>query len=234
MDKVSVWYLSKKDTDRDLRMKARFEKLNISSNLVEWVTKEWLIENGYSKKVADTYKDYNCMWGHIKMIKQFLKTDKEYGMILEDDVYINKNLPNDIGFILSKMKHLELDILLIGYLTDRSPVKVEGINCHNIIVQGMSICSYHDELWGTQGYIITRKHAEYVLSKYDESYVTRFPNKEEKIPFSADWTITKSGKRASIYPMYIVEEGTIASTHAGQVAFHKNCHSFNYKKELFV
>ena len=41
-------------------------------------------------------------------------------------------------------------------------------------------------------------------------------------PFAADWTITKNGKRAFIYPPLAVEEGEINSPHEGQINFHRS------------
>jgi len=53
-------------------------------------------------------------------------------------------------------------------------------------------------------------------------------------PFSADWTITKDGNRALIFPMLAVEDGKTRNCDSGQDIFHQSCHLYNYNPETFI
>jgi hypothetical protein len=81
---------------------------------------------------------------------------------------------------------------------------------------------------GSQMYMISRKYAREVLDTYTLAW-THLGK-----PFAADWTITKSGNRAMIYPMLGLEDGGTGSTDAGQIAFHRNCFMINYQPALYV
>lgn len=225
MDRIRTYYLSNKDSERDLRMKERFKILNIDANQIQWVNTEWLKSKGFDS--------HSCQWGHIAMIKQFLEdikdTDINYGCFFEDDVYLHKHLPSDMSFLLNQISYSNLDVLLIGYLINYKPIAVKSQGIHDIL-HSSSICRYDNELWGAQGYILTKGYAMYLVDKYNEEYLVRFLNGLERVPFASDWTITKDGNRALVYPMYAVEEGTMTGTHQGQVMFHKICHVMNYNE----
>lgn len=226
MDSVGVYYLSREGTDRDNRMQERFNKLNVIAQRVEWVSHEWLKEKGYY-----SYAAASCQFGHLKMLKCFVESKHEYACILEDDVYLKKSFTDDVTTLLNKIKQLNLDILLIGYLLNYKPYTE---NDHHKIIDTNMILRFPDDLWGSQGYLITRKHALYLINKYNENYLDRILAGENLTPFSADWTLTKDGNRAIVCPMLAVEEGIIASNHQGQINFHRSCTEFNYKPDEYV
>jgi hypothetical protein len=65
------------------------------------------------------------------------------------------------------------------------------------------------DIWGTQMYMISRKHAQHLIDNYGLQTDYRFrslvdTNLEHWI---ADCLITKTGNRAMISPMIAVEEG---------------------------
>jgi hypothetical protein len=55
-------------------------------------------------------------------------------------------------------------------------------------------------------------------------------------PNNADWTITKSGRRALIYPMLAVEEkgGGKAYRDDTQTQWHDLCHNANYNPDVHI
>jgi len=223
---VSFYYLSREGTERDIRMVNRFNLLNIPTQRVDWMDNDWLISKGY--------ETFSCMWGHIKMIKEFLASGKEYGIFFEDDVYIRKSLLKEIDIIITKIEEYQLDVLLLGYLINHSPLKS---NNFNLFKGSGNIYEYHDELWGSQSYVLTRKHAKYIIDEYNEEYLDALIESEyddkKIVPFAPDWTITKDGKRAIVYPMYAVEEGNINTDHQDQINFHRSCFEFNYNSGEF-
>jgi hypothetical protein len=52
-------------------------------------------------------------------------------------------------------------------------------------------------------------------------------------PFNSDWTITKEGNRALLYPMIALEDGKTKYLDGGQHNYHQECHHNNYAPELF-
>jgi len=222
MDQLDFYFLSREGTDRDARMIHRFNTLMIPAQRVEWVSNDWLKQKGYDR--------YSCPWGHFKMLSQFVNNStKEFGMFFEDDVYLSKDLPTDLSFLINNMKKYKLDVLLTGYLIDRHPCKID-----NSSIMTVGFYKFDNELWGSQSYILTKNHAKYLLNKYNENYLDRCLAGEKLVPFSPDWTITKDGNRAIVYPMYAVEEGNINSDHQGQINFHRSCTQFNYKKDYYI
>lgn len=226
---LRTYCLCKSGTERYNRMKYRIDTLGLDVSMVEWMDKDWLIEKNYQR--------FSCQWGHIKILKQFLedikniediKKDIYYCCVIEDDVYISKDFECDTGFLLNKMKTLNLDVLLVGYLIDCNPINTDAALSTTVF------CKYNDQLWGSQGYIVTKSYAEYIVKTYDEKYLDKFIQDNQGKPFSPDWTITKDGKGALVYPMYFVEEGVIADKHPGQVRYHESCHRFNYKKDKYI
>ena len=71
-------------------------------------------------------------------------------------------------------------------------------------------------------YMITRDYAKWVMENINNSLT----------PFSPDWTITKNGKRALIYPMLAIENGEGLYPDYGQHIFHLESHTFNYTPEF--
>lgn len=224
MDEVSFYYLSDIGSERDLRMIKRFETLAIPAKRIECVPNSWLKERGYDNSA------YGCMWGHIKILNEFIdNSNASFCMVFENDVYINKNLVSDIPFLCNRMKILNLDILLTGYLINYNPG-----NFNDKTIDNIGFYNYDNDLWGSQSYIITRKHAKYIVGKYNEDYLKLTLIDKNLVPFAADWTITKDGNKAIVYPMYAVEEGNINSDHWGQINFHKSCKDFNYRESLYI
>lgn len=226
MYKIGIFYLSNEGTERDNRMQDRFSKIDIRAERVPWVSKEWLIEKKY-----DSYEASGCQFGHLKMLKRFIETGYEYGCFLEDDVYLKKTFNKDIVNLINKMEELKLDLLLIGYLINYKPY--EESNWHKVLDSSM-ILRYYDRLWGSQGYLITKNHATHLINKYNEDYLDRILKGENLTPFLADWTLTKDGNRALVWPMLAVEEGIVSKTEQDQIDFHKSCKDFSYNPQEYI
>lgn len=160
---------------------------------------------------------WSCMLGHLNMIRQFYEnTDYEYGIFCEDDIHIHRGLKDRMPTIIQDFKELNLDILLMGFLF---AYPEEDINirlfagCDILkkcsIPNSHSYYNYHNEMWGTQMYMLSREHAKYLLSKYtlQMAKLALVHHIEGWTHFSADWTLTKDGRRALVWPMYAVEDG---------------------------
>jgi len=187
-------------------MRNRFCQLGFSEN-------EAIITPGVEYSVDNSPdRTAGMMLGHLAMIRQFYEDQAkpEYGIFCENDVYIHRDIKTRIPQIIQDFDELGLDILLMGFLfaypQQDLDVKLQD-NC-DILKKGAfhSYYDYYNTMWGSQMYMISRKQSKYFLDKYTleiaKSPPPNFP------PFASDWTLTKDGKRALIWPMMAVEDGT--------------------------
>ena len=77
-------------------------------------------------------------------------------------------------------------------------------------------------------YMISRKHARFLLDKYTIEYGIADLSR----PYNPDWTLTKDGKKAMIYPLVAVEEGSTKNDCYSQNDFHQRCFLQNYNKDV--
>lgn len=168
-------------------------------------------------------------YGHLDMLQHFIdNSTKEFAIVMEDDILIKDTFVEDIIKSIDVMKTENIDILMIGYL------------CHNPIhtysnfpeiytpysTHKFRIMGYPNDSWGTQMYMISRKQCIYLLDKYTNGYLERSLENLEMIPFSADWTITKEGKRALLYPLRVIENGSMEYEDEWQDKCRKLCAEF--------
>ncbi len=222
----SFYCLSFNNIERKTHMKNRFTQLNLDVHFYDGV-------NNDDERISIPLKNndvgieggWSCMYGHLDMINKFLNdTDKEYGVFCEDDVYIHKELANDIPKIIHDFKTMNLDVLLLGYLITYHPSTEKNIK---------NYYSYNDHLWGSQMYMISRSHAKNLIHKYYGDYAVQSLT-EPMTPFSADWTITKDGNRAIVYPMYAVEDGKKKYGWKDQENLHIGTFTYNYNELNFI
>lgn len=213
--------LSYKNDYRKYRMMGRFLRLNIEHFISEGVGPE-------DVRLQNFRRNCSCTHGHIDNLKRFINSDVEYGIFCEDDIYINKNLKDFIPKILKDYELLQVNVLLLGYLIYSNPN--ENNKIENFSNLNFSYYRYPDNLWGTQMFMMNKFWAKFLLN-YLENH---FDEDNPDLPFSADWTITKLGKRAMIYPMLAVEDGEKNYSDFGQQAAHKGTFNHNYKAEFFL
>jgi GR25 family glycosyltransferase involved in LPS biosynthesis len=239
-DLCAFYCLSYKNEERKTALTQSFSQLNINIEFYEGVGFDdprlsVLVENHVGSK-----RPWSCAYGHFDMINKFLnETDKEYGIFCEDDLYLDKNLANDIPTLVEDFKTMNLDLLLLGYLIT---YKIEGYHHgfsikHDFSNRTRKYHEYPDDLWGAQMYMLSRSHAKQLIEKYYNGYAEKTLNPEFSVimkPFSSDWTITKDGNRAIVYPMYAIEDGKTVYEDHGQRIFHQSCFYQNYNPEQFI
>jgi len=239
-DLCAFYCLSYKNEERKTALKNRFSQLGINVEFYDGVEFDdprlsIPLENKDCLK-----KSWSYTYGHFDMINKFItETDKEYGVFCEDDIYLDKNLANDIPGIVEDFKAMNLDVLLLGYLTT---FKIEEYH-HGFSIKNefhnrtKKYHNYPNDLWGAQMYMLSRTHAKTLLEKYYNGYAEQSINPELNAnmqPFCSDWTITKDGNRAIIYPMYAVEDGKTQYETGGQHNFHQDVFHQNYNPEQFI
>jgi hypothetical protein len=237
MNNYKFYCLSYNNEEKKQNMIRIFNLLRIPCIFYEGVSHE-------DRRIKDLNegikKVFSISYGHLDMIRHFYEySDKEFGIFCENDVFIHKDLVNDLPDILRDMKTLELDVLSLGYLSrfkiyehyvdynlKKGHEKIEGgkYKYHN----------FPDLLWGAQMYILTRNQAKVLLEKYTEEYANRTLIDTSLKPFSADFTMIKEGNRALITPILCIENNHTTCDHESHDEFHKDCFECHYDKDLFI
>ena len=234
---IPVYVVNYKNEERKNKMTERFNTVEINPIFIKEVHSN---DNRLNYNIDISIKRiWSIMLQHLDCMKDFFEnTDKTHCIICEDDIYISKNITNDIESIITNFDELELDILMLGYLLNH---KIDNNNYHHNhyfpVLNNANINneymyhSYPDDIWGTQMYLISRNYAEFLLNKFTPQFA--FEN-IDTLNYNPDWIITKNGKRALINPMIAVEEGINLSNHEGQINFHKSCCECNYNPDIYI
>jgi GR25 family glycosyltransferase involved in LPS biosynthesis len=240
-DNYKIYCLSYNNPVRKLSMKNRFEKLKVNYIFYDGVNfSDPRIHN-------ESYKQcWSCMYGHLDMIKLFYDDpNTNYGIFCEDDIFIHKDFCELIPKIIQDFAYLNLDVLLLGYLLGFKIQKnnqnfILKNNNNNLNSDNYNYLNFPNDIWGTQMYMLSKENAGKLLEKYDHNsnYALKTLVDKSITPFSADWTITKDGNRALLYPCIAVENGDFNISHYGgcfgQYNFHKICHEINYDPNVFI
>jgi GR25 family glycosyltransferase involved in LPS biosynthesis len=230
--------LSYNNPERKENMKRRFESIGVDCFFYKGVAKDDSRINGRTVE----QRVWSCMYGHLDMIHDFYyNTNKLFGIFCEDDLYIHKDLEKKMPKIMFDFMYLKLDVLLLGYLL---PFKIEKNVYYKDFqkkntIQNTGIDSYHDypnDVWGTQMYMLSRSSAKKILDKYSFSsgYADKTIYDDSLTHFSADWTITKDGNRALIFPMLAVEDNQSTYDNEGQHNFHNACFQAHFVSDVFI
>ncbi len=227
---IPIYVVNMNDPIRKNKMIKRFDTIGLKYKFTPPVystDSRLSVENEKINKRA-----WSCQLAHLDSIKDFYEnTDNEYCIVCEDDILISKNFNRDLPLIIDNFNKLNLDILLLGYLLPfKLQFKIEHANFKFKNMIGYSFNEYPDNLWGSQMYLLKRSYAKFLLDKYTIEFALNDLDK----PYAADWTITKNGNRAMLYPMLAVEEGDTNTTHLGQKQFHKNCFLINYDANIYI
>lgn len=218
--------------ERAARMAARFAKIGLPLTFNPAVElDDPRIPNDLDRSEA---RVWSIMWGHLDVLRAFVeKADDniQYVVVCEDDVYIRRDLPRLLPLLTGACMSYGLDVLIMGYLQPYPPVEVRLRERFSPIpdVPQLSFLNYHDEIWGAQMYMMSKAHARDTLNYFTEDYAkrSRIPG-SGCAPFAADWTLTKRGRRALVYPMIAVEESQPHAFSGGHHEFHKRCRDANY------
>jgi len=221
--------LSFNNKERKTNMIRRFNIFNIDYRIYDGVKHD--DQRLINKDLSDCLlKEWSCCYGHLDMIHDFYyKTDKKYGIFCEDDIHIHKDLINIIPKILNDFNILQLDILLLGYLTpfivNKNMIDTRySLKRKTNIKPIYSYHNYPDTLTGTHMYILSRNHAKILLDKYYGNHL------DNNTTFISDIVITKEGNRALISPVLAVEEKQSYIKND----LHNLCHKQHFNSDKFI
>jgi hypothetical protein len=202
---------------REDRMHRRLKYLGLSATFVRGVDTTEM--QNYPEACRN-----GTFLGHLKLLRKFVEESKaDYAIVAEDDDYLHRDLKWQIPQVLADFKHMQLDVLLLGYLIDHIPTEALGFP-H--LTKGYY--GFHDELWGTQMYLLTKEHAKRILVECD---VVAY---DGRIPWGVDFHVTKKGRRALLYPMLAVEEGEIRDMNEIHLMYHRRCKDFSYRPDEYI
>ena len=178
-------------------MKERFTRLGVNCN---YYAADYATD--IQQNIHDTFSGFD----HLRMIYDFChKTTCAYGVFCENDIYIHTDIKPMLPKILCDFNLLSLDILLLGYLTpflvDESVAKY-GFSLKRE-TSGRSKYMYHnypETLIGAQMYILSRKHAMYILDKYYDTYIGAIAKNDVEHLSASNLLLTNSTSRALISP----------------------------------
>ena len=209
-----------------------FKTLNINAQIYKGVDfNDVRLQN---KKLDPHQKRvWSICYGHLDMIRSFYESGHSYGIFCEDDIIIRKDFIKHLPSIIADFNSMSLDILLLGYLCENPIDTYSNFPVKKSDTPPFKYLGYPDELWGAQMYLISRAHAHNILAKYYEDYADKTLEDTSIIPFSADWTITKEGHRALIYPLVAIENMNDEQRDYARDRCLTGCYNFSYTKELF-
>lgn len=187
------------------------------------------VENPSIKRTA------SICYGHLDMLTHFVNhSSKPFAIIMEDDILIKKTFTQDIEKAIDVINTNSLDFLLIGFLCS-NPIHTYS-NFPEIHTKYSTaefcIMGYPDSTWGAQMYMITRDQARRLIEKYAHGYLEKSLENSAMTPFSADWLLTKDGNRALLYPLRVVENGSMQYEDKGQEQCRILCGQFTDKTEF--
>ena len=196
LEKVDVYVINGRNNRKEL-MKNKLNSLEIPFEFINGVSPE---DNRIKKISQNNIHAAPCMFAHLDAISNFLNnSSKEFAIICEDDLKIIPSFKNDMEFILNNFINMKIDIMLLGYLIYEN-ILYENIKNNFSKKNKYSFYDYHNNLWGAQMYMISKKYAKEIISTYTIDWT--FKN----TPFSSDWTITKNGNKCLVYPMLAIED----------------------------
>jgi len=178
----------------------------------------------------------SVFYGHLDNISDFYKSGKPYGLFCEDDVHIHKDLGKELPIIIGEFNAMQLDILLLGYMTTNV---IEWWHAgYPLVYDGREApYRYHrypQEQWGIHLFMISRSYAKTLLAVYGSDYAAKAYKNPDMVCCNPDWTLSKyTANRALRYPMMAVEDGKGNYDHYGQGEFHRQSHRMNYREGEF-
>jgi hypothetical protein len=240
MDNIDFFCLSFDNEERKERMINIFETLGITNiKFGKGVSHDDPRIASHNIENKHTIRAWSIFYGHLDMIFEFVNNStKEFAVFCEDDVLIRLDLYKYLHELLAIFAHLKLDVLLFGYLCENEIYKYSNfpeVKTDHIISKHFpfKILKYPNDTWGTQMYMISKSYGKQILDKYYFNYAEKTILDKNTTPFAADWTITKDGNRALVYPLIAIENGISKYNDIKQNRSHTNCFTFSYSKKLF-
>ena len=238
---LDIFCLSYKNAERMTRITELFANQNLSVRFyggVDYSTDARIVGRPLDQ---NTKRCWSIMYGHLDMLRLFVESGKPFGIFCEDDIIVRKDFSKCLPHIIENFKELDLDVMLLGNLC-MNPDFRKYINFPEVFISDYSVHPFRyyaydsnpeSGVWGTQMYILKRSQAIRLIDKYYYGYADLTLVDNTLTPFSADWTITKGGRKALIYPLVAIEDNKTEYSDLGQEICRKTNYKLFYSKEIF-
>jgi GR25 family glycosyltransferase involved in LPS biosynthesis len=224
-----IYIISYNNKERLNKMLLRFKNIELPKPIV--LKQVELNDIRFENIIMTEPRTWAIMLQHLDALTNFYLSEDsdDYCIICEDDVLLSNKLKNNLPNIVKQFFELNLDVLLLAYLTN-NPYEIEpSNNMYYPHIEPHRFYGFPDDLWGSQMYMISKKHAGYLINKYTVKWASENPDK----PYSPDWILTKIGNRALLYPPLGIEDGNTQNNNEEHSKFHRNCFIAQYKKGEF-
>lgn len=234
---IFLGVLSYPNEVRDRRMRAQWEALGLGNHV-------WMYEgiNLNDRRVQTVLTDppsrgdavrrtFSITWGHMDMIQKFMyHSNAPYAIFCENDLCLSRRLHEDVAWTMEKMRANDMEVVLMGFLNCLPPAAYPyTYGKHHASSDGetsdRTLYRYPDDYWGVQMYMISRSYARKLLDTFTLDYVRKSWEQDPSVAsFSPDHTLSKLAahdKRAFLFPMAAIEDGTTHYEHGGQHNFHQ-------------
>jgi hypothetical protein len=228
----NFYCLSYKHSQREQSMKERFASIGVPLIVYDGVQHD--DPRLSNTKLSDGVRRlWSITYGHLDMIQMFLNSDKEFGIFMENDILVRKDLVAKLPGVIDQMNNHHMDFCLLGYMIDHS---VDHDPCYQAV--SSMLYTYPGHQWGVHLYMMNRAGAKSILAEFADGYADKYIDNPKK-PFSPDWTVSKCPgvKSCLLFPMLAVEDGSDSYehyAHDGQYKFHMETFRFNYIPEVFI
>ena len=227
---VKFYTFSYKNPVRAEHMRTQFAAENLSLEFVKPVE----ADDPRLQPCPEIYRrSWAIMFNHLDMLSAFLASDATHGIFCEDDICLRKGIRNYLTEVVYNFDRFNLEILLLSYLTTHIPVTFQTHPQHSEYDIPFTYLTYYPDVWGAHMYMLNKASAQMMLNIFTQDYAVRSLTDTSLSHFSPDWTITKHGRRALIYPMLGLEKGEVNTDHEGQASFHKQCHDIHFHPDKF-
>ena len=213
------------NTERRARMQQRADQVGLACSFLDdpltaAVVSARVAALGQTEPAGFDARTTAIMMDHLALIQWGVATGASHMIICEDDICLRRTFTQNLPAIVKEFDARGLDVLLLGYLWPWREA-AEGYQFH----------AYANDLWGSQMYLLSRRHARYLIETFTLSWALEHAGTQ---PFSPDWICTKVGRRARLSPMLAVEEGAVPTGHPSHVEFHRQCFEAQDVPDLFV
>jgi len=240
-DQVDIFCLSYKNEKRKNFITQLFAKQNVSVQFyagVDYKTDPRIVGRHLEE---NTERCWSIMYGHLDMLRLFIDGNKPYGIFCEDDIIVRKDFSEHLPKFIANFKELDLDVLLLSCLCSNPDFsKYANFPERPLVNPNEHPFKYYAYdsnpescVWGTQMYMLHKDQAKFILDKYSDGYADRTIHDKSLVHFSADWTITKEGQKALIYPLVAIEKNDMEYNDSGQEVCRKLCYGIFYSEDVF-
>ena len=207
-DYCEVYTVAYNSPERAAQMTERFAKVGLPLNVHTGVQMddprlEFGGEDMSVKRLASAF------YGYLDNIAKFYETGKPFGIFCEDAIHIHKDLGKELPIIMGEFNAMQLDILLLGYMTTKN-IELWQQN-HPLIYDGGHLpYRYHrypQDQCGIHLFMISRSYAKTLMDVYGPDYAAKAYKDPSLMRCNPDSTFSKyTSKGAMRYPMLAVED----------------------------